>query len=210
MHETTAEKPVIENEETSANIEPKSSEVVKVEPTPQQVWQTEDSKVKKGAKAFIQVGLALTKIKKEKLYKLGGYKTFGEYVADRIDMSEQQTRKIRNAAEIAKGLKLSGEKVLPTHESQIRALAKFKDDKSKYREIWAKAVGTAENEVSAKHVLKTAKGLYPEAFKATDNAIKKEQERIDNLRLIHMALKNANLVDVAQLFEVEHKKDLGL
>ena len=205
MHETDLAPAPAPAPETAIVSEEQSKELAV-----QEEWKKQDDKVKKGAKAFVQVGLALTKIKKEKLYKEGGYNTFADYVADRIDMSEQQTRKLRSAADVAEQLRLSGVKVLPTHESQIRALTKFKKDKTKYKEIWVKAVATAENEVSAKHVLTTAKELYPESYEPTDAAAKKAQEKIDNLKLIQMSLKDAGLKEALELFEAEHKKALGL
>ncbi len=49
MPESTTENPAIENEKTTADLEPKAAtELAKAEPTPEQIWEKEDDKVKRG------------------------------------------------------------------------------------------------------------------------------------------------------------------
>ena len=171
-------------------------------------WNKNDKIVKKGMKAFVEVGLALAKIKKEKLYKEGGFESFRDYVADRIDMSEQQARKVQKAAEIANDFKLAGVKELPTHESQIRALSKLKES-SQRKEVWIQAVETAgDGVVSAKHVLNTAKRLYPHRYEPTEKAKKREAQEIRDLKKIRKSLEDAGLTEALELFNKLNGKRL--
>lgn len=182
-------------------------------------WDEQDAIVKRGAKEFVKVGLALIEIRKSKLYEEGGFKSFGDYVKDRIDMSEQQTLKLRNAAQIYIELEKEGVEVLPTKESQIRVLAKFK--KSKYKEdrkkIWQESVNEAKEKgtpVTAKLVEAKAREIVPERFVVSDKAAQKAkqdtQDRIKGLKQVLAYLETCQQQHLIDVFKSEHGKELGL
>ena len=67
--------------------------------------------VKEGIETFLQVGVALGKIRDGKLYKTAGFKSFSEYCEKEFNFSDQRARQIIHAARIGEKYGVPNERV---------------------------------------------------------------------------------------------------
>jgi hypothetical protein len=105
----------------------------------------------KGLNTFVEVGLALARIKDGKKYRAAGFSTFKEYCQESWDMSNPRAYQIISASEVVKKMSTNVD-ILPNSEAQVRPLLKIKDP-VKQRIAWQKAVETAPNgKPTQKHV----------------------------------------------------------
>jgi hypothetical protein len=95
--------------------------------------------VVKGLASFMEVGRALSEIKKFKLY-LQTHKTFEEYCTDRLKVSRQRAYQLIQASEVAKTVSTTVD-IKPAHERQMRPLTVLPTEKQP--EAWKEA--TSEN-----------------------------------------------------------------
>lgn len=91
-----------------------------------------------GRKSFIEVGLALMKIRDSQLYRIG-HKTFEEYCKEKWGFVRRQAGRLIQAAVIGENLRPIGLK--PSTESQTRPLTSLEPEQQ--QEVWQKAVETA-------------------------------------------------------------------
>jgi hypothetical protein len=134
--------------------------------------------IEKGMKHFVEVGTALSIIKKEKLYKEAlGFSTFEEYCKERWGFSRVHAHRLVEAAKVNQNLLPIGNK--PTSESQIRPLAHLEAEQQK--KVWERAVKTApKGKMTAKHVEKTVKEyLDPEGALEKGEIIDQSKEDED-------------------------------
>ncbi|MCH7225040.1 DUF5131 family protein [Haloferula sp. A504] len=116
-----------------------------------------DSKVRKGMRAFFEVGSALAEIRERKLWRAGDFNSWDEYCKQYEDLSKTHANRLIKATQIAGHLAEAvpvgaGEKVvLPTAESQVRPLARLKN-RDQQSEVWAEAVKRDGGVPSAKTV----------------------------------------------------------
>ncbi|MCB1085731.1 MAG: hypothetical protein KDM63_01690 [Verrucomicrobiae bacterium] len=111
--------------------------------------------------AFVFAGLALAKIREEKLHRDAGYGTFEKYCRDRWGFSRQRAYQLIGGAEIAVHLSTLVDIAPPANEVQVRPLVGRALDEAV--EIWKlandMAVGTL---VTGSLVKKAIKCLLPE------------------------------------------------
>lgn len=110
--------------------------------------------VEKGLTTFIEVGNALAEIRDSRLYRQT-HKTFEDYCRERWNMVASRARQLIGAAQIASNLE-SVTTVTPTHESQVRPLAKLEPDQQ--REAW-KAATEATPTPTAEEVARVAESF---------------------------------------------------
>lgn len=104
--------------------------------------------IEKNLKAFYEVGTALMKIRDGRLYR-ETHKTFEAYCKEKWGFYRDQADRLISASKTVENLTPIG--VKPTHESQIRPLARL--EPKQQRKAWKKAVETApDGKVTAKHV----------------------------------------------------------
>lgn len=78
--------------------------------------------ITKGERAFKETGLALAKIRDEKLYLAAGYKTFEKYCRERWGFSRQRAYQQIDAAVLVLEMSTRVDIDLPTNEAQVRPL----------------------------------------------------------------------------------------
>jgi hypothetical protein len=89
----------------------------------------------------IDVGLLLSAIREGKKYRERGYTDFGKYMEERWGMSKGRGWQLIIAGVIGSELFPIG-KIIPTHESQIRPLARLGGWKEPKPELWNEAWGS--------------------------------------------------------------------
>jgi len=96
--------------------------------------------VDRGLATFIEVGLALLAIREGKKYREAGYSDFQIYVEERWGMSKSHGWRLLNAGYIGAEISPMGEKKpKPTHERQVRPLARLGTWKEPAPERWIEA-----------------------------------------------------------------------
>lgn len=119
--------------------------------------------ISKAEFAFAFTGLALAKIRDEKLYREAGHKTFEKYCKDRWGFSRKRAYQLIDAASLA-GFLSTNVDILPTNESQIRPLVGRSLEEAV--EIWKLAIEMAAGApVTQSLVKKAIKALLGEAPK---------------------------------------------
>ena len=111
--------------------------------------------IEKGLESFVDVGMALIRIKGGKRYREAGFTTFEDYCQRRWGITRQHGNRLVVAAATVEALgrmlpEVDPEteptgSVLPTAESQIRPLNRLDSDEGK-AEAWSEAVECAESE----------------------------------------------------------------
>ena len=89
--------------------------------------------IQKFESKFYDLGKALIEIKEGYLFKDLGFKTFEQYVTQRLDMTRSHAYRMINASKVIDNLSPIGDK-LPQNESQARPLTKF--DAFNQRKLW--------------------------------------------------------------------------
>jgi hypothetical protein len=92
-------------------------------------------------KAFIRVGNALMEIQEAKLYKKT-HNSFEEYCRQRWQIERAHAYRLIDSAKVAQNLSPIGD-IQPTHESQVRPLAKLEPEQQ--REAWKEATTKNSN-----------------------------------------------------------------
>ena len=110
--------------------------------------------------AFYVAGRALKILRDKKLYR-ETHATFEAYVRSRFDFTKRAAYYLIDAAEVVNNLKSEqfvhsnkNTNILPTKESQCRALAKLSPEQQ--REVWRAAVEKAEGKVPSARIVKKA------------------------------------------------------
>ena len=87
-----------------------------------------ESVIARNIRSFYKVGIALTAIKRRKLYQEHGYKTFEDYINDRWDISRAHAYRSIKCSVVIENLSPIGDKVpLPENESQARPLTRLSE-----------------------------------------------------------------------------------
>lgn len=94
-----------------------------------------------GLPTTLRVGEALRTIRREKLYRIRGFKSFNEYCFARWRFSAKRAHQIVAHAEIAERVSTDVDIPAPTNEAQTRPLAKFPPADQK--NLWREACRTA-------------------------------------------------------------------
>lgn len=113
--------------------------------------------IEQGLATFIDVGLALTRIKEGRKYRHLGYATFDDYCESRWGFSKSYRARLMTAAEIVTELREMspiGYFCAPTSEGQVRPLNRV--PASKRAAVWAEAVEAAGGEVPTQREVEAA------------------------------------------------------
>lgn len=82
--------------------------------------------IERGRYAFVEVGKALLEIRDKELYKVRGYKSFKNYLADHWKMSKPYATQMIGAAKVTENIKVvATATTFPETETQARPLAKL-------------------------------------------------------------------------------------
>ena len=118
--------------------------------------QTEENTIENGLQTFVEVGMALTRIRDQKLWMAGGkHPSFEGYCKTRWGWSRNYADRVTGAAQVVKQIEKAHSKpakaenvpigtTLPTNEAQARPLAKLPEDEQP--EAWAEAVEESKAE----------------------------------------------------------------
>ena len=99
--------------------------------------------IARGLKSFLEVGLALKRIRDQRLYR-AHYRTFEEYVAKRWDFSRPRAYELCAASDVVADLSAIADiRLLPENESQARPLTWLKAPKHR-RQAWKMALKMAD------------------------------------------------------------------
>lgn len=150
--------------------------------------------VQRGLSTFVDVGNALFEIRDSKLY-LRTHSTFEDYCRERWQMVASRARQLIGAAQIAANLQ-SVTTVTPTHESQIRPLAKLEPEQQK--EAWQMATATNPEPI-ASQVEKAVKALNGHRrAQPRVSPVRSEEEERDRL---HRQVSTRLFADAVSLFD---------
>jgi hypothetical protein len=109
--------------------------------------------IAEGIHTFIEVGLALLTVRKDKLYRQK-YRSFEQYCRNRWNMSKTHANRMITASTVATQMTPMG--VTLPNERQARALSQ--DDGDDQPEAWNEVIQTAPNgKVTAKHIKEVVK-----------------------------------------------------
>ncbi|MGK7876013.1 MAG: hypothetical protein AB4426_22755, partial [Xenococcaceae cyanobacterium] len=111
-----------------------------------------EKQIEAGTLTFIEVGEALNRIHKKKLYR-NTHKSFKEYMEQQWGRSPGGGYLLMNAVEVAKTL--SSARLKPTNESQVRPLNSFKGQPEIQQQIWEEA-SQGKEKITAAEVAQTA------------------------------------------------------
>ncbi len=114
-----------------------------------------ETTVGEGLTTFLDVGLALTEIRTNKLYR-GAYKSFETYCRDRWNMSSRQANRQIQAARVAGMISPGPIGPAPKSESQARPLVKLRDDPAAVQKAWTQAVDDADGQEPTAEQVKAA------------------------------------------------------
>jgi len=98
-----------------------------------------ESVIRKQQSNFHVLGKTLSKIKKLRLYKHIGFKSFEDYTIKRLDIKKSHAYRMINASKVIDNLSPIGD-ILPQNEAQARLLTKF--DTFTQRQLWQKFLET--------------------------------------------------------------------
>jgi len=123
-----------------------------------------EARVEIGLKAFWEIGLALSQIRDQRLYR-ENYKTFEEYCITRWEMSRRSAYQLISAATVVENVRNCAQ-ILPLNEAQARPLTALPPEQQ--REAWTKVLSTAPSgKVTAVHVAQVAREYQPERVPTT-------------------------------------------
>jgi hypothetical protein len=133
-----------------------------------------ESVISKAEFAFAFSGLALAKIRDEKLYREAGYKAFEKYCKDRWGFSRKRAYQLIDAASLA-GFLSTNVDILPANESQIRPLVGRPLEEA--AEIWKlvieMACGAPVTQSLVKKAIKALLGEAPKPEKSVTELLEK-------------------------------------
>ncbi len=108
----------------------------------QRALQRAEVTIAKGMKAFVAVGLALKEIRDQRLYRQQ-YDTFGEYCAERWELSRPRAYQLCAASQVVADLSTNVDiRLLPESEAQARSLTRLKEPEHRKR-AWELALERA-------------------------------------------------------------------
>lgn len=129
-------------------------------------------------KSFFEIGLALQKIREEKLYR-ETHGTFEGYCRDRWEFNRAHAYRLIDSAQVVENVSHGIQK--PTNERQARPLARLSSPELQ-RKAWKKAIETApEGKVTARYVSKVVSKTLGEEVK---KKVSKARKEIDKENLI--------------------------
>jgi hypothetical protein len=131
-----------------------------------------------GFKTFCEVGTALKEIRGGRLYR-DEYDDWDSYCRGRWDMSRSYAHRIMDSSSVIQNLLPIGN--IPKNEAQVRPLTKI-EDPNKQREVWEKAVQTAQDigqEVTAKLVDSIVRAECPPIPKPKSKPKSKPEKKPD-------------------------------
>jgi hypothetical protein len=132
----TGSNPCQPREQTNATSNLTANPAVATNPDSEPARLAElEAIVERGLATFVEVGSALLEIRDSRLYRQT-HETFEEYCRERWEMSRQRAHQLIEASEVARNLSTVVD-VSPTHERQVRPLAKLEPDQQ--REAWKAA-----------------------------------------------------------------------
>jgi hypothetical protein len=91
-----------------------------------------EAMIEKGLQTFIEVGIALVKIRNARLYRQE-FTTFEDYCRERWAMTHRRANQLIGAVEVVENLGTIVP-IQPTHESQVRPLTKLEPEQQ--RDVW--------------------------------------------------------------------------
>jgi hypothetical protein len=97
--------------------------------------------ISKGAEAFVAMGLALRKIRDERLYE-GRYESFSEYLEQRWQWTRDQAYKLMASAEAFSVIEQAAPAQLPKNSSQLRSIASVPNEHKP--KVWERAIALAD------------------------------------------------------------------
>jgi hypothetical protein len=103
-------------------------------------FEERDTRVKRNANTFIEIGTDLLAIRDKRLYR-ATYATFEDYCRDRLGISKTHANRLVQSAEVLSNLTPIG--VKPDLESQARPLSQLPAPQQ--RQAWQEAVANAPN-----------------------------------------------------------------
>jgi protein gp37 len=132
-----------------------------------EVFKVLHKKVLKAAEQFVEGGLALEEIKRTKLYKIDGHKTYQEYCKSVQEISAQYANRLILAGETYRKLEpLLREKQIepPKVESQLGALAKIGNIEAA-AEVYCELLESEQDakKITAAKIIDVAEGKMPSA-----------------------------------------------
>lgn len=136
--------------------------------------------IEKGWQTFVDVGLALARIRDQKLYR-AGYDTFEAYCREKWHYAKSHAYRIIGAAEVVATLSPIGDIPGPTHEAQVRSLIGLEPEKA--REAWKKAVEKAKGGMVTAKLVRNAVAEAVEVAlqKPTGVRVQKPKARVGQL-----------------------------
>jgi hypothetical protein len=151
-------------------------------------------------KAFLEVGLALLQINRDRLYR-AQYRSFGEYCRIRWDMSRVHAFRLLKAAEVHELLLPVGNIPLPENEAQIRPLTALPANKIK--SIWKRAIKkAAPGKVTAKLVrLVISESEGTQRSHSVDDRLEWQHQVNGLLQKARLANERAKLHEVSEILE---------
>lgn len=113
-----------------------------------------ETRIERGIKTFVDVGMALAEIRERKLYR-ATHATFEDYCRERWGMARSTAYQFMDAAEVVENVRNCGQ-ILPLNEAQARPLTSLPSDVQPL--VWQVAVETApDGKVTARHVKDTVR-----------------------------------------------------
>jgi len=154
--------------------------------------------IDKNLKAFYRVGVALLKIRDERLYR-DQYSSFEEYCQERWGFTRVRAHQLISASIVTESIESTDQIIKPANEAQVRPLIKL--EPSQQVEAWNAAVETApEGKVTAKHVSKAVSEITDQHDAEEEISFEEEQGIIDD--------ENAsNCIDVESNSDDEPEED---
>ena len=101
-----------------------------------------DKGIKEATKSYIQIGVFLSRIARNCLYKAAGMGSFGEYCRKSLGRNSSYCCRLMRAAKVAMQLMMAGVDRLPSNEAQCRPLTSITDENelaTKWQEVLDRA-----------------------------------------------------------------------
>jgi len=112
-----------------------------------------EAEIAKGWQTFVDVGLALARVRDQKLYR-AQHDTFEAYCREKWQYAKSHAYRLIGAAEVVVCLSPIGDIQVPTHEGQVRPLIGLGPEKA--REAWRKAVEKANGAFVTANMVRNA------------------------------------------------------
>ena len=145
-----------------------------------------ESIIQDGLKSFEFVGNSLRAIRDEKLYQ-ENFDTFEAYCKTRWNLSRPHAYRMIDAATVVSNLSPIGDKridnakvILPSSESQARALAESADDAESQKKVWQAVVKESDGKpITAAAIKRKADEILPPKIKETPKPEKAKEPEVE-------------------------------